>query len=1129
MSDTSVTASVISADDKLEDIIDSLRSGESEIFLHGLKGSSAQFIAAEISKRLGRQVLYVTDKIEGQSGNIAQNLSYYSGTDVPLLLHKIMDRKESLFPTHLSEHNGRMDFLNRCNASHVLCCEYDALFEKFIPLELIRKYSISLTVGSEQDRDELVELIEKAGYRASDIVEQPADYSLRGSVLDIYPPTTPYPCRIEFLGDEIHSIRSFTVSTQKSIQKQDTVNISPATEIIFDDDYTAPFSEILRSRALESDIPARTKNDIIEKLTGGERVPNIEWLVSLFYESPASLFDYTNDDCIIIFDTSLKKKDISSAIEERFYKEAKSAGIIEKFLPGFNEIYMDAGSVSALVKKHQTVSVSEHTLNSSGEKSFILNTRSVNSTTTSSDSPLKSLIKSVRDLRNEHYTVTLVSINERDSEKLKKIAEDYSLTGIDLKTGSLTTGFISDDLKLAVITENDITPKKRTRPVNAFSSVSSTFIKKFSELKPGDYIVHKECGVGIFRGMQRMKFGESESDFIVCEYKGGDRVFVPVEKLELIQRYIGDNNKPRVEKLGSDAWKKTVRKAKKAVETVARELLELYAKRTIQKGFSFSPRDQMFREFELAFPFEETEDQSRAIEEVLRDMESDKPMDRLICGDVGFGKTEVALRAAFKATLDGKQVAFIVPTTLLAHQHYETSLKRLAGYPVNIDTISRFRSSGQEKEILKKLEQGNTDIIIGTHKLLSNRVRFRNLGLVIIDEEHKFGVKQKEKLRSMKEGVDVLTLSATPIPRTLQFSLADIRDISLINSPPEGRQSVEVNVCNFEDETIRRAVQFELSRGGSVFFINNRIETIHEVAEYLKKIVPEATIAVTHGAMKQQILEKTIEQFINGEIDILVTTAIVESGLDIPRANTILVKDAHMFGIADLYQLKGRVGRGSVKAYAYYLIPGINSLTPEARKRLVRISELSDLGSGFKLSMSDLEIRGAGNLFGEAQSGHIANVGLEFYLEMLNKAVKQIKNEGTEPDFDPEIKTSAQLYIPNDYITDSSERLYYYKKISSISDHGELSDTKDELRDRFGEIPQQLSGLLDTVDIKLFLKKYKVEKADIKNDNAVITFSPDSPCYSRFAPSGKFRVYYKPRDGYSIIKSRMRQLESSVK
>ena len=1105
-------------------LIDRINTGKGDIYVHGLKGSSKEYIASSIGKILGRQVLYITETDDGKLDDIKLNLSYYTNSAIPSLPVRMMDRKQALFPTHLEDHIERMKFLNSCRDTGFLTCDPNALFEKIVPYEILKDHSFELRVGNDISREDLVDKLVKAGYSKNDIVEKPSDYSIRGAVIDVFPPDTPNPFRIEFLGDEIKSIRSFSVTDQTSIEKTDSVKISPVTEIIFDGDNISPVIEMLRSRALEMEIPAQLKNRILEDIESGIRIPNIEWLVPYVYSNTHTIFDYIQSDCILIIDTEKHPEDVYDQISRNFEKELSNAGAIEKFIPPFDDLYTNADELRSMMKRFRVVHYRDLILGDSSKESINLNTDKVSLHEDTGESPVKVLADQIKTFQKKKYAVKLVSVNQRDSEKLRGIIEDYGVNNIDYSVGHLTTGFISNDIRAAIITENDISVKKKSSTIRKNDSVSSVFIKKFSELKPGDYIVHKEFGVGIFRGMKRMKIGDTENDFIQCEYHGGDKIYVPVEKLKLVQRYIGDNNKPRVDKLGSETWKRTVKKVKKAVESVARDLLELYAKRKVQKGFSFSPRDQMFREFEIGFPFEETDDQARSIEEVLADMESSKPMDRLICGDVGFGKTEVALRAAFKASLDGKQVAFIVPTTLLAHQHFDTSVNRSKGYPVSIDMLSRFRTARDEKEILKRLEEGKIDLIIGTHKLLSNKIKFRNLGLVIIDEEHKFGVKHKEKLRSMKSGVDVLALSATPIPRTLQFSLADIRDISLINSPPEGRQPVEVIVCKDESDTIRYAVMEELRRGGSIFFINNRIESIDEVAEQVSKIVPEAKIGITHGRMQQRRLEKTVNDFINGDVNLLVTTAIVESGLDIPRANTIIVKDANIFGIADLYQLKGRVGRGSVKAYAYFLIPGTNKLTPEARKRLVKISELSDLGSGFKLSLSDLEIRGAGNLFGEAQSGHIANVGLEFYLEMLNKAVNSIKSGDEEPVVDPEIKNIEKVFIPNDFISDSAERLYYYKRLSSVNTMNELNELKEEIADRYGTIPKELHGLFDTVELKLFLREYRVEKADIGKEQAVISFAANSPYFKRFAPSGKFRVYYRQHHGYSNIKSRLKEI-----
>ncbi|HEX3034606.1 MAG TPA: transcription-repair coupling factor, partial [Thermodesulfobacteriota bacterium] len=606
------------------------------------------------------------------------------------------------------------------------------------------------------------------------------------------------------------------------------------------------------------------------------------------------------------------------------------------------------------------------------------------------DSLFDAVSEKIDEWQAEGLEIFIVLQTEAESKKIKNIFAERGIKDIKIQTGNLTSGFVFPEANLVVVTEKEIFGGKKKVKSHPIKDIPSVFITSFSELKPGDYVVHVDFGIGIFRGLKRLKLGNTEGDFLQCEYQGGDKIYVPVDKLKLVQRYVGGKN-PRIDKLGHANWKKVVKRVKKATENIAKDLLRLYAERKAQRGFRFSKGDKVFREFEFLFPYEETPDQEAAIEDVMKDMETPRPMDRLICGDVGFGKTEVALRAAFKAVMDGKQVAFLVPTTLLAYQHYITFTERLKGHPMFAEMLSRFRTDREQKEIFKKLEDGTIDIIIGTHKLLGSKVKFKDLGLVIIDEEHKFGVSHKEKLRDLKKTVDVLTLSATPIPRTLQLSLTGIRDISLINTPPEGRQSVETYVYQFGRDIIQRAIRRELERGGAVFFIHNRIENIFNIAEEVRKLTPEARIDVTHGRMKEEKLEQSILKFIRGETDVLVTTAIVEAGLDIPRANTLIVNDAHTFGLADLYQLRGRVGRSENKAYAYFLIPGIRSLTPDAKRRLRAISEIKELGSGFKLALSDLEIRGAGNIFGTEQSGHIGDVGLELYLEMLDRAIKELK------------------------------------------------------------------------------------------------------------------------------------------
>ncbi len=732
------------------------------------------------------------------------------------------------------------------------------------------------------------------------------------------------------------------------------------------------------------------------------------------------------------------------------------------------------------------------------------------------ESPIDRLSKKLDESKNEGYKILLAFKTQNEQEKILSLLGERGYHNIDSALGSLSRGFVLKEAKLEILTEEDIFGEKKNRAAyKKGKDVPSAFITSFSELRPGDYIVHVEFGIGIFKNLRKLKIGDTEGDFLQCEYAGGDKIYVPVDKLKLIQRYIGDGKPHKIDRLGNQSWNTRVKKVRKAVENVAGELLELYARRKAEKGYKYSKRDETYREFELEFGYEETPDQEAAIEDVMQDMESSRPMDRLICGDVGFGKTEVALRAAFKAAMDGKQVAFLVPTTLLADQHLKTALNRLRGYPINIGGLSRFNSSKEEKETVTNLEKGLIDIVIGTHKLLGDKIKFKDLGLLIIDEEHRFGVSQKEKLKKLKQGVDVLSLSATPIPRTLQLSLAKIRDISLITTPPEGRQTIETHVYKSNGNIISEALSNEIKRGGVVFFVHNRIKDIYRVADHVQELVPHAKIEVTHGRMREKPLEQSIEKFIRGDVDVLVTTAIVESGLDIPRANTIVIDEAHKFGIADLYQLRGRVGRSHQKAYAYFLIPSTKPLTEEAKRRLKVISEFKELGSGFKLALSDLEIRGAGHLFGNEQSGHIADVGLEMYLDMLDGAVKRLQGEVEKEELEPEISLNTSALIPEDYISSDAERLLTYKRLSALSSEREIEEFKSELADRFGDIPQPALNLIELMDLKLIMKGLYIEKAEIKDRRTVIIFAKDSKFYTSFPPRGKMEVFHENDDSIS--------------
>jgi len=1114
---------------KFRNLLKKIEAGERTISLSGLGGSSRFFLVCALREMTRRPVLVISPTAKRADG-ASHDLSFFLGERPRVLLRKEIGTGRPVFSTAAAKSGSdRIAWLNSALNGEVLVAETHALFDKTIPRDAFLGSVIKVEKGRLSFRDELISGLIKSGYTLTDFVQNEGDISRRGSIVDVFSPGSGYPVRLEYIGDEIGSIRQFSLESQKSTDRVESAELLPASEIIMDTEPLGRAVEYLKKRGGESGVTAREKIPFIEDIESGIRVQNIEWLLPAFYPEPGSALDFLPGDALIITEDA---EDSPRAVE----RWRESLGLTKNFLtrnikiaPVTDELYFTEEEVRESSGRFRNILI--HDLEYAGGKKESIRFGGEPASIEvrkESESPLDAIDERIYEARQEGYTLLFVFRTHTELEKLLMLLRERGITKINAHTGELSHGFKLSEGKIEIITEGDIFGEKRERASRGKGAdVPGAFITSFSELKPGDYIVHVDFGIGIFRSLKRLRIGDSEGDFIQCEYAGGDKVYVPIDRLKLVQRYIGEGKSPKVDKLGQESWKKRVRRVRAAVENVARELLELYARRKALKGYGYSPRGEMFREFELGFSYEETPDQEAAIEEVMNDMEAPRPMDRLICGDVGFGKTEVALRAAFRAVTDGKQVAFLVPTTLLAEQHYKTAVARLRGYPVVADSLSRFRSSKQESDIRARLEEGRIDIIIGTHKLLSEKIKFKDLGLVIIDEEHRFGVSQKEKLRKIKEGVDTISLSATPIPRTLQLSLAKIRDISLINTPPEGRQSIETYIHHSSPAVIEEAVTRELDRGGCVFFIHNRIEDIYRVADRVRKLFPGARIEVTHGRMRERDLERAITKFIEGGVDILVTTAIVESGLDIPRANTIIIDDAHTFGLADLYQLRGRVGRSDKKAYAYFLVPGAESLTLDARRRLKAISEFRELGSGFKLALSDLEIRGAGQLFGVEQSGHIADVGLELYLDMLEGAVRRLEGKAPLEEPEPDISASTPAFIPDEYISNEAERLLVYKRLSHITSEEGLREITGELRDRFGEIPPPAHSLIDIIRLKIMMKKLGIEKADIGSKKAALFFSPESGLYERFRPQGRMEVFFEKRDPLGETKKILENLAAT--
>jgi transcription-repair coupling factor (superfamily II helicase) len=903
---------------------------------------------------------------------------------------------------------------------------------------------IRIRVGEEHDREKLVRDCIALGYDRVEMVEERGEMSLRGGIMDIYPLDQDLPLRMEFVGDQIASIRTFDVETQRSA--------GPAPEVVI-----TPL-----------------------QIAGG-----------------ATFFDYLSSQTPIVLDSPREAEQEAEEFRVQLKRYEKE------------EQHLSAHTLMAMLRQRPLVELGWGITSPEDRVSPQATLHASSNTDLSREirtSGLKVLTRQIQEWLQEKWAVYLTVQTPGQGRRMEELLGDFGLRTqvqeafpahalkdrgrLVVVVGDLREGFLLPSEGLAVITEEEIFGLKRR--VGRDRPASATPLSTFEDLRRGDYVVHVDYGIGLYRGLVRLHGEEVENDYLFIEYEGGDKLYVPVDRLNLVHKYNGTGEGPPVlDRLGGQSWRRTTTRVKRAVHETAKELVEIYAARKAFQGFAFSPRDALFKEFEAAFEYEETPDQEEAIERVMEDMEEPKPADRLICGDVGYGKTEVAVRAAFKAVLDNKQAAVLVPTTVLAQQHYLTFTTRLQGYPVVVENLSRFKPRAEQQEILQRLSEGKIDVIIATHRLLRADVAFRDLGLLIIDEEHRFGVSHKERLKKMKKVVDCVTLTATPIPRTLQMSLLGIRDLSLIATPPPNRQSIHTYVVNFNEEVIKEAILHEVARGGQVFFVHNRVQDIEAMASRLQGLVPEVRLAIAHGQMRGQALESVMMRFVQGEIDLLVCTSIIESGLDIPNANTIIINHAERFGLANLYQLRGRVGRSAQRAFAYLLVPPWQYLSREALKRLRAIQELSELGSGFRLSMRDLEIRGAGHLLGHIQSGHIAEVGFELYNSLLDKAIRELTGEAVPEQVTPEISIPIAASIPAEYIANDNQRLIVYKRLSQLMDEQEIAEMTKELQDRFGPLPQSLTNLLEVIRLKIWLNAFSVQRFEFGDDKVVLTFVPD--------------------------------------
>ncbi|MYA69499.1 transcription-repair coupling factor [Candidatus Poribacteria bacterium] len=965
-----------------------------------------------------------------------------------------------------------------------------------------------LNLGDEIDPDDVAAMLMCGGYQSVELVEVKGEFARRGDILDVYPLTTDTPVRIEFFGDEIDTIRTFDPISQRSTASIQSVTLTPLREVLADaisvEHWRAQTDSLIQARPTPQLINVvREVTQHLTKATSQYPLQDcplndaIEAFLPMLVPETELLTDYLADDTIVCLIEPQWQHREASQMHERT-----------------QELYQKKMDESSLMVPPDSLLAAFEVLRTALERYPVISSSLAppREVTESQLTPLHFEMKPLALPSGNYQTIinqvkTWVVAGKRihlfcetpqQSKRVTEILAERDLfpPDIDISVGAISEGFLNEQLDLMVISEDELFGNRQHRPIRRRPPTDGTPILSLIDLKVGDYVVHVSHGIARYDGIRRLAIDGKSQDFLILKYSDDNILYVPTYQVDLVQKYIGskDNtHKPRVDRLGGTAWHRRKGRVKESIEQMADELLNLYALRQARKGYSFPAEVPWQTEFEALFPYQETDDQLQAIEDVKADMEGERPMDRLVCGDVGYGKTEVALRAAFKAVMAEKQVAILVPTTILALQHYDTFEKRFQSFPINIEMLNRFRTPKEIKQIKERLAKGTIDVVIGTHSLLSKTVTFQNLGLLIVDEEHRFGVKHKEKIKQFKETIDVLTLTATPIPRTLHMSLVGIRDFSVINTPPADRLPIQTFVMPYDSEIIREAITTELARDGQVFFVHNRVQDIQNIARTLQELVPDARIAVAHGQMPERELEAVMLEFVRHKHDILVCTMIIESGLDIPNVNTILINRADALGLAQLYQLRGRVGRANLQAYGYLFYPRDRAITEGAEKRLRVIEEFTDLGSGFKIALRDLEIRGTGNILGAEQHGHIVTVGYELYCKLLEEAVMALKGEKVEETLETRINLPVEAYLPDDYVPDSRQKVSIYKKIAGVKDAAALKELRAELQDRYGAIPEPAEMLLEIASVKQLSQNLGITAIVAGKEQVKVTFDEQKP------------------------------------
>ncbi len=1058
--------------DEYRNLVNSFKVGSEVVEAHGLLDVQKAMLVAGISRETNRTCLLIAEN-DILARKFYEDISFFDPEAAILLpssemiFHRIDARSNSV-------RADRIKVLNRSCSRLVICASLEGILSKFNKVDYFFSKLKSVSVGDLMPIEAIKEYFIETGYERVDMIEGKGQFSIRGGIIDFFLATEECPIRMELFGDEIDSIRYFDLDSQRSLEKLKSIKLTPMREVLFSkEDFARGVEDLKKSLEKAKLSPDEFIYDI-ERMEENIYFEGIESYLPFMLEKDYCLFDYLKD-AIIIFDEPNRVRERYNNIELEFFDQFKALLEDNKVLPeqinaqfSYNDILFRASAHQILCFNTLLKTMKDF----KPKKIFSFITKSMQAF----HGKVSLLADEIRILKNRKYKILVLAGGEGRGKRLAKELWDFGLEALyqdklDFKIeygqiivvpGHISGGFEFPTIKYALITDVELLGARRKRIIKKKSGKA----KFFGDLKSGDYIVHEHHGIGQYMGIEHLKVNDIAGDYLQIRYHGNDKLYIPTNQFDLIQKYVGGERAPRVNRLSSAEWAKTKAKAKNAIMDLALELLKLYAERNKSKGHSFSPDTSWQEEFEVLFPYEETPGQIVSIEEIKQDMESDKVMDRLLCGDVGYGKTEVALRAAFKTIMDGKQVAILVPTTILAQQHYNTCIQRFENFPIEIGLLSRFKNNKEQKKIIEDLKRGTIDLIIGTHRLVQGDVSFKELGLLIVDEEQRFGVRHKERIKRMKKNVDVLTLTATPIPRTLHMSLIGVRDISVIEEPPDERYPVLTYVMEYNDEIIKDAIAKEMNRGGQVYFLYNRVRTIERIRKKLKEAMPGARIAIAHGQMEERILENTMFDFFNGAYDVLLCTTIIESGLDIPNVNTIIVYDADKLGLSQLYQLRGRVGRSNRLAYAYLTYQKDKVLTETAEKRLKAIKEFTEFGSGYKIAMRDLEIRGAGNLLGKEQHGHMEAIGYDLYTKLLDETVKQLTGEPLEGKIEASIELNIESYIPSSYIENENQKIEIYKKVAAIDSKEYLYDIEEEIEDRFGDIPLNLINLLNISYIK---------------------------------------------------------------